>query len=176
MDIERYVRMLAQSLTYVRSIDGFLVKLGSIAYEIESACKSVSCDPHEVFREMLFSDQLIEMLKPFSCYKDEVASVITSDPRHKVLRSYLDLIVARLEKLECIQEKAIETLTPPSTWFKEHYARSTEKPVQEPHKKPPHVGILLNGYIVERTVKVMLIISSLLLLLTLVLRLLTSVR
>ncbi|MEM4489468.1 MAG: hypothetical protein QXK88_11880 [Desulfurococcaceae archaeon] len=43
--------------------------------------------------------EIVEPLKPLSRYVEEVKSLIRSNPRHKTLRPYLDVIIETLEKL-----------------------------------------------------------------------------
>ncbi len=130
MDTREYIIMLKNAFTYIRSIDGFLIKIGSIVYELENQCRNGSCDPMEVFKKIIFDRELEENLSRFACYKEEIYNAIISDPRHKILRRYITVLMERLNSLKCVEEKPVETLTPPSTWFKESH-----EPILIPRKE-----------------------------------------
>lgn len=116
---DRFVEYLVEASTYVRSVDGFLVKLGSVIVEIEEYCKLSNCSPHVLLGEILSDDRLNKLLDRLSCYKDNVVRLITTDPRHRRLRDYLNVVTQSLEKHRCIEEESLSPQTPPPTWFKE---------------------------------------------------------
>jgi len=165
LSVEKYVEQLKASFSYAKSVDTFLVKLGSVAYEIESSCTSSSCDSREVFKAVIYSGELAEYFKKLACYKSEVLERVISDPRHKILRKYLDIIENRLNTLECASEAGVEPLTPLATWVKEHYESASRasgrgeaglKPTTLLHTKPLS---LLGFTSVEKVLKAMLIAS-----------------
>ena len=172
MDVKEYVTLLKNSITYIRSVDGFLVKLGSIVYEIEGICQDGTCDPVEVFKQVLYDDELVNVLKRFSCYKEEIRSAIERDPRHKILRKYVSIICERLGSIECVREESLETLTPPPTWFKEY----REKPVIYEESSFGRKSSIMAGFRervtgdnLENVVKILLVISMILFVITLIL-------
>jgi len=117
--IREYIVSLKNSLTYIRSIDGFLVKIGSIIYDLEDKCRDKTCDPKKLLKEILSAKELRSYLSRFSCYRDEIFEKINSDPRHKNLRRYFEVLKETLESIECTGEGEVILETPPATWAKE---------------------------------------------------------
>lgn len=83
----------------VRSVDGFLVKLNSLVFEIEDFAKTFGHNPEELFRKVLTYPEVIEVLKPLAGYALDVERIIASDPRHKSLRPYLNVLTTFLREL-----------------------------------------------------------------------------
>ncbi|MET1160353.1 MAG: hypothetical protein ABWW65_05275 [Thermoprotei archaeon] len=119
MSYTEHVLRLKRTLSYVRSIDGFLVKIGGFVYELEDMCRDGGCDPRLILEEVLSSSELYDSLARFSCYRSEIINAITSDPRHKILRKYLDVIHKVLSNIECRGEEQVVVTTPEATWVKE---------------------------------------------------------
>jgi len=171
MDVREYVVILKNAFTYIRSVDGFLIKIGSIVYELENQCRNGSCDPMEVFKRIIFDRELEENLSRFACYKEEIYNAIMGDPRHKILRRYITVLMERLNSLKCVEEKPIETLTPPSTWFKESH-----EPILIPRKERgriSNIGFMwkIEKMDLEYLIKILLIASIILFIISLILML-----
>ncbi|ADI31715.1 hypothetical protein [Staphylothermus hellenicus] len=131
--VEKYVVELADSLSYVRSIDGFLVKLGTIVVSLEDDCRNISnCDPAVLLENILMHEKLSRYLSRFSCYLEDIVDAINSDPRHKVLRKYIGVLRGVLERIKCVESPGIQKTTPPALWVKEY--REQMRPVKPVHK------------------------------------------
>ncbi|RLG81173.1 MAG: hypothetical protein DRO13_01850 [Thermoprotei archaeon] len=157
---EKYLGYLKDSLSYVRSIDGFLVKLSNVVYDLEEYCDKDVCDPVEVVKAILSSKELALHISRLSCHKDLVYSAIANDPRHRVLRKYLDVIRSILDSSECSDANALETHVYPATWAKERMAWKRW------HKGTAERGTSLN---LDNLVKSLVIISFTLFIIALVL-------
>lgn len=155
---------MRDSLTYVRSIDGFLVKLVSIIYEVEDYCDKYSCDSIGVFKSILMDESLDRVLSRFSCYLGEIVEAINTDPRHKILRKYIEVIKETLGSKKCVEEGVVETFTPQATWIKERAETIVVEPteIRVKHRRFGVYGVL----------KIMLFISILLLILSIAIKLL----
>ncbi|MCD6301143.1 MAG: hypothetical protein J7L82_03630, partial [Staphylothermus sp.] len=118
---EKYVDELDYALSYIHSIDGFLVKLGTIVHELEDICKdSEECNVHSIIKEILMHPKLRKSLSSFSCYTGEIVEMINSDPRHKVLRKYVNILKESLEQIECVKKgRGVSVHTPEALWVKE---------------------------------------------------------
>jgi hypothetical protein len=121
--IEKYVVELRDSLMYVRSIDGFLIKLGTLVIELEDLCRDSSCSVEDYLRSILGNELLRDVLGRFSCYIDDIIESINNDPRHKTLRKYTDVIRDVLTNIPCRKGVEVEKTTPPALWFKESRER-----------------------------------------------------
>ncbi len=121
--IEKYASELRDSLTYVRSIDGFLIKLGTLVIELEDLCRDSGCSVGDYLGNILSHDLLRDTLGRFSCYVDDIVESINNDPRHKILRKYIDVIRGALTNIPCRREFMVEKTTPPALWLKESRER-----------------------------------------------------
>lgn len=162
--IKRYVAELADSLTYVRSIDGFLIKLGTIVLSLEDECRGTSnCDPSILLKNILQHDKVSRNLSRFSCYVEEIINTIMRDPRHKVMRKYIDILRDVLEKITCVESPEVERVTPPALWLKEH-----EEHVQRTRATYKRIRRLSFKGSVESVLKIGIIVSVLLYILSLI--------
>jgi hypothetical protein len=121
--IEKYVSEFRDSLMYVRSIDGFLIKLGTLVMELEDLCRDGGCSVEDHLRGILGNELLREVLGKFSCYLDDIVESINNDPRHKALRKYIGVIKEVLASIPCKREAEVEKTTPPALWLKESRER-----------------------------------------------------
>lgn len=122
--IDEYIDRLRSSVDFIKTIDGFLIKLSSIVYDIEDKCSSGFCNSIDLFKELVYSKELNDVFSRFSCYIGEIESIVTRDPRHRILRKYLSILINRLSSLECIEDKRYDTLTPSATWLKERISET----------------------------------------------------
>ncbi len=125
--LERLVERFVVEVGYGRSVDWYLIKLSSIAYEIEDLCRHGECNPMDLFRDFLGDKRVQRMIEPLSCYRDEVISLIRGNPRFKVLRRYVDIIESTLESIPCREKREIEVVPRPATWVIEE---RLEKPLK----------------------------------------------
>ena len=141
---DRFVEEYADRLSYVRSIDGFLVKTSTLILELEDLCKDGGCDPAEYLRRILSDQRVGKYLMSFSCYTDTIIHLVSSDPRHRKLRKYLDIIVDALNKYGCSSgfRAEISVETPPALWVKESRIGAGERYVERvrPVRRKPSRG------------------------------------
>jgi len=164
------VRQLAidfrDSLSYVRTVDGFLIKLGSLILRIEDHCSNGACDPEELLNDVLRSAELKKYLEKFSCFKGDIYEAVMSDPRHKKIRKYLDVLRGVLEEIECVHSEAVDIVpvTPPALWVKERaeekYARG---PIEIIHESVRWLNL-------EKVLIILLISAAIIFLLSIILR------
>ncbi|MEM4664072.1 MAG: hypothetical protein QXP67_04000 [Desulfurococcaceae archaeon] len=100
--LEEKIRVTVNELKYVRSVDGFLVKLSSLLYDIQDECLGDSSCTKSCLEKALNHPMLREELSKLSCYVDMVEKMVTSDPRFKSLRDYADLLIGVLRGIECV--------------------------------------------------------------------------
>lgn len=125
--LEEVVKKVSGELKYVRSVDGFLVKLSTLLYDIVDECAGdVSCSRSN-FERALRHTVLRNELSRLSCHRDVAIKIVSEDPRFKSLRSYLDIFESALEEIEC-SEGGLEV-------YREATFRLEKEPVQpEPYE------------------------------------------
>ncbi len=162
--IEKYVDELGTALSYIHSIDGFLIKLGTVVHELEEMCRdNEECSTVSIIREILKHPELRKRLSRFSCYTGEIIEIINSDPRHKILRKYVDVIRECLEDIECVEEnKGVTVYTPEALWVKEK--KEKEYFVETKTKVLKKVGFVEILYMILGLIAVLFILSIILLL------------
>ncbi len=164
--VRRFAIDFRDSLSYVRTVDGFLIKLGSLILKIEDYCSGGSCDPEELLNDVLRSAELRKYLGKFSCFKGDIYEAVMSDPRHKKIRKYLGVLRGVLEEIECVPSEAddIVPVTPPALWVKE---RAEEKRARGPIEII-HEGV--RGLDVEKVLIFLLIGAAVIFLLSIIFR------
>ncbi len=168
--LEEITASYINSLSYVKSIDGFLIKTTTMVYNVEEYCRVMGCDPVETVRDILMDPRVRRFLTPFSCYRDNISSQVSSDPRYKKLRKYLDAILGVLETLECkgrwTYHSEIIVETPPALWYKESREaeeRSTgARPPGAVLSPRPHRLKVVEPGVVEKVLLGMMILSLIL--------------
>ena len=162
--IEKYVDELGYALSYIHSIDGFLIKLGTVAHELEETCRdNEECSTASIIREILKHPKLRKKLSHFSCYTGEIIKIINTDPRHKILRKYVDVIKECLEHIECVEEdKGVTVYTPEALWVKER--KEKEYFVKTKTKISKKIGSIEILYMILGLVALLFVLSMILLL------------
>lgn len=106
---EERVHVLASELKYVKSVDGYLVKLVSLAYDLEDQCYGDIIQAKRYFEKALRHPSVKYQLTSLSCYRDIVEATVQKDPRFKKLRDYIDVLNSVLAEIECREEKSLTT-------------------------------------------------------------------
>ncbi len=134
MVLEKIIAEYIDSLSYVKSIDGFLVKTTTLVIELEDLCRDNTCSVEEYLYKVLTDQRVEKYLKSYACYLDNIVDAVKRDPRHKKIRKYLDILVKALSSYECRPGYGMEISveTPSALWVKEY--REKEIPVST--KKP----------------------------------------
>ena len=147
--IDRLIDRFVMEVSYGRSVDWYLVKLSSIAYEIEDHCRYGTCDSLELFNMFINNERVLKALEPLSCFKDEVISTINNNPRFKILRKYNKIIESTLTTLICKEAKELEIMPRPATWVIEE---KIEKQKKLPRKLLEKVMISKPKWDIEKTI------------------------
>ncbi len=137
---EDIVRRFITEVSYVRTVDGFLVKLGSTFYLIEDLCRGPGCDPEEAIREFLGHPLVRQRLARLRCHWDVARGLITSDPRHMVIRKYINLLEDAMAEIKCVNPEALRVEVPDALWRKEWVEKEIgagEKRVPAPASQAP---------------------------------------
>lgn len=107
--IQEKVNLLYEELKHLRTVDSYLVKLSSLAYDVEDYCFGDLGKARDVFEKIIKHPRISSQLTTLSCYVDLVESQIHRDPRFKKLRNYSDLIKSVLAGMPCREvEKPLE--------------------------------------------------------------------
>lgn len=99
--IDELVKRTSAELRYVRSVDGFLVKLSTLLYDVSGECAGDSSCTRACFEKALRHPVLEKELSRLSCYKDVAFKMIAEDPRFKSLRNYIDVLRRALDETMC---------------------------------------------------------------------------
>lgn len=117
-DIEtRLVNSFVNDVSYVRSIDGLLIKFGSLISSIKKLAFSLDyTSTKQIFRRILFNEKVLKSLSSFSDYADVIRIMVKTDPRHLSLRDYVDGITDALNEAKKYRvskvERTIELMRP----------------------------------------------------------------
>ena len=124
--VDEVAEEFVREVGYGRSVDWYLIKLGSAIYRLESACYG---DVEVCVREFLNKPEVRGALAPLACYRDAVRELILT-PRHRGLQPYMDLILEILSSLKCSGRERIESIM-----RKETYAVESGKEKEEIRKE-----------------------------------------
>lgn len=100
--LEEKIAITVNELKYIRSVDGFLVKLSSLLYDIIDECFGDSSCARSYFEKALNHPTLRQELARLSCHVDIVEKTLMGDPRFKLLRQYGDILMSVLGEIECV--------------------------------------------------------------------------
>jgi hypothetical protein len=153
--VDQLISDYITGLSYVKSVDGFLIKTSTLIYGIEDYCSKAGCDPSSLLEDILRRDHVRKYLKAFACYRDNILSSISSDPRYKNIRKYEEIIRKVLSEIECegTVSAEISVETPPALWVKEAHEtipKGRPSPRMGPHRitSPQRVSQILLGLLV----------------------------
>jgi hypothetical protein len=120
--ISPYIKKFVVGVSTSRTIDGYLTKLDSLIYVIEDYFGEETASM--VVGDVLRCEEVRESLRPLAGHVREVERLVLSDPRHKLSRKHIDLILATLEELTPVGEP-LDAIRPPIFEVEEE---SVEKP------------------------------------------------
>lgn len=132
-----YIRMFVSQADYIRTITGFLERLGSLAFKVTDISKEFGLNAREVFELILSCDEVRESLRPLVPYIEYIREQILSDPRHKTLRPYLEILLETLMKIppsEKILMYTRESLQQIEQYEQERF--ESESPIAIPIREP----------------------------------------
>ena len=116
--IEEEARKLAYYMELVKTIDGLLIKLDSILYEVREYCRESMEDPEDMLRAILLRSECKSVVEALACCRDEVERLLET-PRFRTLKPYKNVIIEVVESTPCTGESRIECGTPQPTWRKQ---------------------------------------------------------
>lgn len=111
--LKHAIRRLVIKSELTRSVDGYLIILGSLISEVEELLSiQPDRDAREVLKKVFLCSEVINALSPLTGHSDDVKELIRSSPRHRSLRPYLDIIVEVLNRIP-LSKKELEVIRPP---------------------------------------------------------------
>jgi hypothetical protein len=130
--IEEKARELAEEFKYYRSLDSYLVKLTSLAYDVEDFEFGNIEGAKALFEAVLRHSKLSNYMSSLSCYKDSIEAKIMSDPRLKKLREYRDVLMSILSESTCREVVPIESISREATFRIEKVEEAKEAVKERP--------------------------------------------
>ncbi|MEM4827214.1 MAG: CAP domain-containing protein [Desulfurococcaceae archaeon] len=97
--VQPAIRDFVRESRYVRTVDSFLVLLGTLVSRLEEIALMLGLNSNDVLMRVLACTEVSEALRPLAKYVDVVSNLVSTDPRHKGLRPYLPLICSCLSEL-----------------------------------------------------------------------------
>lgn len=108
--------VLSSEFKHYKSLDSFLVKLSSLAYDVEDYAFGDQLKAKTIFEEILKHRLLSEYISILSCHRDEIEARIARDPRIRKLRDYSDVLFKVLSSTPCRESRTIDTSTREATF------------------------------------------------------------
>lgn len=173
-EIEEKLKIFLSELKYVKSIDGYMVKLSTLVYDLENICLNDDNCTREKLKYVLKHPLVVKELSNLVCYKDEVLSAVEFNPRFKNLRKYNDVFVDILGTTKCAEGKELER-TRDATFRIEHEEVGVENSVRSRKidtmlKKPLELLRVVNREWLSRLVVIISIVLLIISLLMLIIR------
>lgn len=133
----RLVNNFVFDVSYVRSVDGLLIKFGSLISEIWRLTHPFDdASARQLLSRVLLSERVLKALSPFSDHVNELKFMVESDPRHRLLRSYISDIVNAMNEAKkhrgLDSRRTVELVRPPLREVEEEVKVSVA--VKPPHK------------------------------------------
>lgn len=114
----RIANNFVHDVYYIRSIDGLLIKLGSLISDINKSIYPLNdVTTKQLLRRILLTEKVLKALSPFSDHIHDIRLMIEIDPRHCSLRDYVDEIMEAMNEAKKHRafkvERTIELIRPP---------------------------------------------------------------
>lgn len=113
------IRTFVDEVKHVRSVDGYLIKLGYLIEEINSSLplnERTLEKKRELFKMVLECREVAEALSPLASYYQAVEDLIANDPRHRDLEPLADILLDHLEKTRP-SNKPLQLIREPIQWL-----------------------------------------------------------
>ena len=104
------IRLFVSGVSTCKSIDCYLMKLDTLIITVEEIFGNKA---NEVFRKILLCSEVRDSLGPLAEHIGVVESLALTDPRHRPVKRYLNLLIATLETLQSTS-KILEITRPPT--------------------------------------------------------------
>ncbi len=117
----------------IRSVDGFLVQLGVLVFEVEELLGKDAERVGSVVKKLLACREVVEALRPLTRYTKEVKHLVTTDPRHRSLRPYLEDLLKLLESIPpSVEVKHLEIRRPSLPELEVTHKEEAVRPLRTP--------------------------------------------
>ncbi|MEM1628049.1 MAG: hypothetical protein QXP02_03855 [Desulfurococcaceae archaeon] len=107
-EIEEKMKVFVSELKYVKSIDGYMVKLSTLVYDLENTCLGDYDCVKDKLIYVLRHPFVAKELSNLACYKDEILNTIETNPRFKNLRKYINVVEEAMKDIQCIERRELE--------------------------------------------------------------------
>jgi len=105
-----FIRLFVNDASTCKSIDCYLMKLDTLIISIEETFGNKA---NEVFRRILLCSEVRDTLKPLAEHIEVVEHLALTDPRHRPVKRYINLLIATLKTLQPTS-KILEVTRPPT--------------------------------------------------------------
>lgn len=96
------------------SVDWYLIKLSSAISIVEEIAKQMNSSAIDLVKKFLNDEKVKSILQNIACYDEEVRVLISSNPRFRNLRPYIEYIIEVLQSLPCTNKNLQVSREP--TW------------------------------------------------------------
>lgn len=103
------ISLLSQEFRHFKTLDSYLIKLSSLAYDLEDHCFGDVERAKELLKEVLTHPLMADHVSLLSCYRDIIESQIQRDPRLKKLKEYGDILMNTLSSVSCKEIRELTT-------------------------------------------------------------------
>lgn len=134
--LQEKISLLSDEFKHYRSIDSYLIKLSSLAYDLEDYCYGDIQKAREFLEKILTHSSIVSYIAHLSCYRDAIEAQIQKDPRIRKLRDYSDILLKVLSETPCKEERTME--------FSREATFRIEKKEEEASKEIAHKHLRLN--------------------------------
>jgi hypothetical protein len=104
------IRLFISEASTCKSIDCYLMKLDTLINSVEETFGNKA---EEVFRKILLCNEVRDSLRPLAEHIEVVESLALTDPRHRPVKRYMNLLIATLGTLQSTS-KILEITRPPT--------------------------------------------------------------
>jgi hypothetical protein len=125
------IRLFVNDASTCKSVNCYLMKLDTLIISVEETFGNKA---NEVFGKILMCSEVRDSLRPLVEYIEEVKNLSLTDPRHRPVKRYINLLTTTLETLQSTSEKL--EITRPPTFQIEQEERERSQLVYELRAEP----------------------------------------
>lgn len=123
-DVRKPIELFVSEAKVIRSVDGYLIAVGLLLSRLRDLYPSEQ-ENREVLRRVLECDEVREALRPLARYLDAVGTKLLTDPRHRGIARYADMLLSTLMELEPTTEE-LQITRPPMVYVERYEPRVGE--------------------------------------------------
>jgi len=105
-----FIRLFVNDASTCKSVDCYLMKLDTLIISVEETFGNKA---DEVFRRILLCSEVRDTLRPLAEHIEVVEHLALTDPRHRPVKRYINLLTATLKTLQPTS-KVLEITRPPT--------------------------------------------------------------